>query len=253
MGFFEKLQKLRHQMNTRQLLGYLAQRFYFEIWLTGQLKPLQQTSERDPFHQIFNRFIERANQLPDYQLLELGSRKVTGNANRDRFHCARYVGFDIHAGENVDVVGDIHQLSDYFAPGTFDAVYSISVFEHLAMPWKAILEINQVMKEGGLLFIGTHPTWPPHELPWDFWRFNPAAFRALLNPMTGFEIVECDQGIPCRVFPLVTEPVLRPMPSHPAYLGVSVVARKIGAPDPRLRWDIATSEVLADMYPTSST
>ena len=50
------------------------------------------------------------------------------------------------------------------------------------MPWKAILEINAVLAEGGLLFVATHQSWPPHELPWDFWRYSPAAFQALLTP-----------------------------------------------------------------------
>ena len=62
-----------------------------------------------------------------------------------------YTGIDIVAGENVDVVGDAHQLSEYFDEDCFDAVFSISTFEHLAMPWKAAIEINRVMKTGGVL------------------------------------------------------------------------------------------------------
>lgn len=53
------------------------------------------------------------------------------------------------------------------------------------MPWQVILEINKVMKEGGLLLIATVPTWPRHALPWDFWRYSKGAFKDLLNPSTG--------------------------------------------------------------------
>jgi SAM-dependent methyltransferase len=255
MGFTEKLQKLRDlhaRMGTRKLMIYLARRVYFDGWLE-RMNMVQEDCTNDPYHLIFNEFVGQVNQIPACQLLELGSRKVTANDPRQLFHgISKYVGLDIHEGENVDVVGDIHQLSECFPGETFDAVFSISVFEHLAMPWKAILEINQVMKEGGLLFIATHPTWPPHELPWDFFRFNEGAIKALLNPLTGFEIVQCSEGIPCRVIPLVTEPLIQGIVYENAYLGVSVLARKISAPDPRLRWDIKTSELLADMYPSAT-
>src|SRR5262249_35375194 len=145
---------------------------------------------------------------------------------------SEYIGFDICSGQDVDVVGDIHQLSSYFGVNHFDSVYSISVFEHLAMPWKAVLEINKIMKQGGLLFIATHPTWPLHELPWDFFRFSKVAFDSLLNPVTGFEIVACEEGLPCSIVPLVNVPTMSRMPSGVANLAVAVLARKISNCDP---------------------
>jgi len=72
-------------------------------------------------------------------------------------HCADYVGFDIIAGNGVDIVGDAHRLSESFPPDHFDFVFSISVFEHLLFTWKAILEINKVMKSGGYVYLSTHP------------------------------------------------------------------------------------------------
>ncbi len=80
----------------------------------------------------------------------------------------KYQGFDIVAGENVDVVGDAHQLSKHFSSKTFDFCFSVSVFEHLMWPWKVVLELNDVMKVGGMVFAQSHPTWPKHEIPWDF-------------------------------------------------------------------------------------
>ncbi len=35
--------------------------------------------------------------------------------------------FDIREGENVDVIGDAHELSKYLSSGHFDAVTSMSV------------------------------------------------------------------------------------------------------------------------------
>src|SRR5262245_12259723 len=49
------------------------------------------------------------------RILEIGARNVTGDNVRRRFANADYTGFDFYAGENVDVVGDVHKLSTYFA------------------------------------------------------------------------------------------------------------------------------------------
>ena len=210
-------------------------------------RPLVKDSTNDPYHANFRYFLEEVNRLPNCHLLEVGSR---GSAQRALFpHCASYTGLDIHPGEGVDVVGDIHVLSRYFPTQRFDAVFAVSTFEHLAMPWKAALEISKVMNPGGLLFIATHPTWPPHMLPWDFWRFSPEAFKLLLGKDVGFEIIRCDQGLPCHILPLNTEKSTRRIYTQMAYMGVSVVARKVGEPDTNLAWDIDVPGVLKTIYP----
>ena len=117
------------------------------------------------------------------------------------------------------------------------------------MPWKAILEINTVMKPGGLLFIGTHPTWPAHALPWDFWRFSKAAFKVLLNSSTGYELIKCAEGLPCSILPFGNEESMIGLHKQPANLAVSVVAKKTSYYDERLTWDVKTDEVLNSMYP----
>jgi SAM-dependent methyltransferase len=151
----------------------------------------------------------------------------------------------------VDVVGEIHQLSRYFDAERFDFVYSISTFEHLAMPWKAVLEINKVMAIGGWLYIATHPCWPPHERPWDFWRFSEEGFQVLLNPVTGFEVLECSAGLPCSIVPFGHEETMKGLCEQRANLGISVIAKKIGPSDRRLAWDVDVSEILNTTYPSS--
>lgn len=151
----------------------------------------------------------------------------------------------------MDVVGEIHRLSRYFDVESFDFVYSISTFEHLAMPWKAVLEINKVMVTGGWLYIATHPCWPPHERPWDFWRFSEEAFQVLLNPVTGFEVLECSAGLPCSIVPFGHEEPMKGLCEQRANLGISVIAKKIGPSDRRLAWDVDVSEILNTTYPSS--
>jgi hypothetical protein len=153
-------------------------------------------------------------------------------------------------GPNVDIIGDIHALSKIVTLDSFDAIFCISVFEHLGMPWKAVLELNKVMKTGGELFIATHSTWPLHDRPWDFFRFSSDGFRTLFNEATGFEIIEVHEGLPCRIVPLGFEPSMRGMERcSDAFLGISMRARKISSPDPKLAWDVKMEEILKTHYP----
>jgi SAM-dependent methyltransferase len=231
---------------VKETFQRLRRRALVEI-VGAAARPLQRPRPDDPYHAVFADFIARVNERHGPRILELGAR---GSRADPRLRGdGEYVGFDIHPGPNVDVVGDVHELSR-LVTGAFDAVYAISTFEHLAMPWKAILEINAVLAEGGLLFVATHQSWPPHELPWDFWRYSPAAFQALLTPHTGFEILRAESGLPAMIVPMVRDVGTRDVHRSPANLGVSVLARKLSPPRSDLRWDLTASDVLASEYPT---
>lgn len=189
--------------------------------------------------------------MPTPTILELGSRNVSGNTRRHLFPGAeRYIGMDIHAGEGVDLVGDAHRMSQLVEPGSIDALFSISVFEHLVYPWKVAMEINRVLKPGGYVFISTHPTWPAHELPWDFWRFPVAGLAHLFTRELGFELVMATEGLPARIYSLVGDPPTRGVRDSYVNQGVAVIARKTHDFDPeRLRWDVDVADVLKSEYP----
>ncbi len=51
------------------------------------------------------------------------------------------------------------------------------------------------------------------------------------------------------ILPLGSERSMRDVHRIPVSMGVSVVARKAGEPDPRLRWDLTAADVLATSYP----
>lgn len=95
------------------------------------------------------------------EVLEVGARVVTGACFRKYFSHANYTGFDYYAGENVDVVGDAHELSKYFNK-KFDLIFSSAVFEHLAMPWKVSAEIIKLLKLNGHVFVETHYSYSTH-------------------------------------------------------------------------------------------
>jgi hypothetical protein len=159
-----------------------------------------------------------------------------------------YVGLDIKQGPNVDVVGDAHELTAAVGEQRFDVVFAIAVFEHLAMPWKAVVSINRVMNPGGLVYVGTHQTFPVHEAPWDFWRFSDAAWRSLFNAATGFEILDVAMGEPASIVPLAAKASVWGTETQPAFLTSSVLARKIG--EPRVDWDVSLAELGTEVaYP----
>ena len=123
------------------------------------------------------------------EILEVGSRCVTGGNLRDHFSKAHYTGFDYYAGENVDVVGDAHELSSYF-DHQFDLIFSSAVFEHLAMPWKASAEIIKLLKPGGFVFIETHYSYSSHERPWHFFQFSENALDVLFPEKFGMQCIK---------------------------------------------------------------
>jgi SAM-dependent methyltransferase len=186
-------------------------------------------------------------------ILELGARRVgVDQGLREMLGISgqehTYIGADLYAAPGVDVVGDFHQLSRLMKRRSVDFVVSKSVFEHLAIPWKVILEINAILREGGYLFINTEQTFPLHELPWDFFRFSDRAWAAMANAATGYEIVATELNAPCRVVPEV--PIDGWSGDHAAFINSNLLARKIGGYDRRrVRWDLPTSEVAAGIYP----
>lgn len=202
----------------------------------------------DPYFQSWENFLIGLAAFPSGAVLEIGSRARSAITRRDRIPKRfDYVGLDILPGPNVDLVGDAHELSRLFPDRRFVAAFSASVFEHLAMPWKVALELNQVLVPGGLVYTSTHQTWPVHEEPWDFWRFSRHSWQTLFNPATGFEVLEAVQGEPARIHACRTSPVTRDMPMSIAYLGSASLVRKTA--ETSLTWPVPLSTAVKDEYP----
>jgi hypothetical protein len=151
----------------------------------------------EPGHKLQRAFWDRLHRTSSGTLLEIGSRARSGITRRQLVPPTwRYLGFDVIAGANVDMVGDAHFLSAQVASQSIDAMVSISVFEHLAMPWKVAIEMNKVLKLGGIAYIQSHQSYPLHDYPWDFWRFSESAWDALFNTATGFRIIAAASAEP---------------------------------------------------------
>jgi len=167
---------------------------------------------------------------PGMKILEIGSREVTGKSEaRKRFSNATYIGFDIYPGDNVDIVGDAHKLSTYFAPGEkFDIIYSGAVFEHLAMPWIVAEEIAKLLKVGGYVFVETHFSHSSHERPWHFFQFSDMAMKVLFSPAMGFECIEAGMSNPIiGRFSSLADDDLKNEPIKRLYCHVEYLGKKV--------------------------
>lgn len=115
------------------------------------------------------------------------------------------------------------------------------------MPWKAVIEIASVLKQGGLCFVATHQSWPVHETPWDYWRYTEFAWPTLFNIGTGFAVVATAMGQTARIIPEVVNRITMTMEDSLGYLGSAVIARKVG--EAGVNWESPLSSVVSDRYP----
>jgi SAM-dependent methyltransferase len=122
----------------------------------------------------------RAAYLAPYEaspltVLDVGSAVVAEGhrSNREAMtnHNWRYIGLDMEAGPNVDVV--VAEPYDWreVADASVDVVTCSQVFEHAQFFWLTILEIGRVLRPGGLAIIIAPGSGPLHRYPMDCWRF----------------------------------------------------------------------------------
>lgn len=233
------------EWDTRDL-GVLIQTYAETLSLTS----IPSTARsQDRSHQICARFFESLRQSPvPLKVVEIGSRARSGVVRKHQFgEGNHYIGVDIREGPNVDLVGDIHTLSHCMEPNSVDAIAGFSVFEHVAMPWKAALELNKVLKRGGKCLLHTHQAWPVHESPYDFWRFSTDSWRALFNRATGFRILDSACGGDATLHPLIQNRRADPVERALAYTSSSVLAEKTC--ETQLSWDVDLEEIHRGHYP----
>ena len=98
-------------------------------------------------------------------------------------------GMDIREGPNVDVVvSDIYSWVE-ISDESYDVVVSGQAFEHMEFFWKAIIEIERILKPGGFCCIVVPSTGPVHRNPFDCYRFTSEGMEAI-GKYAGMEILE---------------------------------------------------------------
>lgn len=153
----------------------------------------------------WNEFVTLVNGLRRPRILELGTKRSKlnikkGTIHKDQFRgYGKYVGTDVEAGMDVDVIADAHKLSEVLGEESFDVIISCSTFEHFKYPQLAAHEIMKTLRVGGLLFIQTHQAFPLHAYPYDYCRFSKEALEALFPKKMGFEVVDAWYEFPATV------------------------------------------------------
>lgn len=124
------------------------------------------------------------------QILDVGSRNVNGTY-KPLFSDPNwnYVGCDITAGNNVDIVLAEPYNWKNIESNSYDVVISGQAFEHIEYFWITILEIARVLKSGGYVCIIAPSKVAEHRHPVDCWRFYRDGFTALAK-YSGLQLIE---------------------------------------------------------------
>ena len=189
-------------------------------------------SDGEPSSDLEARFKARCRELESPAVLELGtlqSRPGRSTMHRDWVpHASEFLGTDLEQGPDVDIVADVHKLSEVTGEERFDVVLSASTFEHLKYPTLAAHELMKVLRVGGLLYIQTHQSFPLHGYPFDYFRFSQDALASLFGTQMGMEVVATNNDFPVRIH----SRRVRHLQLQPAFLNTTLWGEK-RAPTPR--------------------
>ena len=123
---------------------------------------------------FYHKYCEK--NIENKKILDVGSYDVNGTM-KPIFEKGQYVGLDMEAGPNVDIVGVSHDIP--FEKDEFDIVISSSCFEHDDMFWISFQEMCRVLKPGGYMYVQAPSNGPYHGWPGDNWRFYIDSWKAL--------------------------------------------------------------------------
>ena len=176
---------------TRYVLNYFVKKKFFPSMVEDNNNLLQD-------------FISDCRRMESPRVLELGTmRSILDRSTRhDEWvpNASEYLGTDIAECEDVDLVADVHELSNVVGSSKFDIIISCSTFEHFKYPQLAAHELMKVLRLNGLLFIQTHQTFPLHAYPHDYCRFSKEALEALFSPKMGFETRKTCYNFPAWIY-----------------------------------------------------
>ncbi len=209
----------------------------------GELISIRQ----ERYENIYANFISEIKGKKNLKILDLGGRDRSKIDRSKTYGEHDVTVLDIIDSENVDVVGDAHNLSEYFKTNTFDVIVSSSVFEHLHSPWKVVIEMNKVLKRNGLVFISTHQSVGIHDQPWDYFRFSEYSWQSLFNKKTGFKILESSMTFPNYIISHLFRSELMDAEKSAGFELSQLYAIKEN--DSNLTWDIITKDIIEDEYP----
>ena len=139
----------------------------------------------------------RASYLAPYEkkaleILEVGSAAYHGHAvNRELLENPNwhYLGLDLLAGPNVDVIAKNPYDWQEVPEASIDVVVCSQVLEHARYVWITMHEIGRILKPRGVAFVIAPSGGQVHRYPEDCWRFYPDGLPAL-DEYSGMQLIE---------------------------------------------------------------
>ena len=132
------------------------------------------------------------NPSQDLKILDIGSFDKTGDYNYGLILNEKkwtYHGLDLRAGNNIDIVVENPYHWNEIEDETYDLVVSGQAFEHIEFFWLTLEEVKRILKPGGLFFLIVPSTGPVHKNPYDCYRFNEDAMKAMAKYIN-FNVIE---------------------------------------------------------------
>jgi len=195
--------------------------------LFSTIASLKREPEQPDDNVLLEEFLTRCRSICAPRVLELGTKRSisTRSTRHDAWvsNAGQYLGTDISAGEDVDIVADVHRLTSTVGEEQFDIIISCSTFEHFKYPHLAAHQIMKALKIGGILFIQTHQTFPLHSYPYDYFRFSREALAGLFGIQMGFRVIATDYEFPARVLTFREQFP----PAQPSFLNVRLYGEKV--------------------------
>jgi SAM-dependent methyltransferase len=113
--------------------------------------------------------------VPSAKILVVGA----GDARFVVMNEATLVYTDVALAPDTHIVADAHDLP--FADDSFDAVIAVAVLEHVADPYRCVMEFQRVSKSAGLVYAVTPFMQQVHLGAYDFTRFTHIGHRRLFR------------------------------------------------------------------------
>lgn len=180
-----------------------------------------------PDSDLLHDFIAHCRAMRGPRVLELGTkRSIAARSTRhDTWipHASEYLGSDIESGTDVDIVADVHRLTEVTGEEQFDAIITCSTFEHFKYPHLAAHEVMKALRVGGVLFIQTHQSFPLHGFPHDYFRFSREALTGLFGTRMGFRVHATDYEFPVKLYS-PRDPIAV---NAPSFLNVRLFGEKV--------------------------
>lgn len=126
----------------------------------------------------YNLMREFAKRMTPGTLLDVGSKNING-CLRTVFSDHDYIGLDITAGRNVNIVVADHYNWQELQGRQFDSVISGQCLEHCQYPWRTAAEMLRHLKLGGILAVTAPFLQEVHGYPRDYFRYTGEGLQSL--------------------------------------------------------------------------